>query len=89
MSKIFEQRVIKLMMQHPEGLSSYEIYNKLADEPRNSRWLPSRNTIGSKLSGIVGLQKIDTATGYSSILSRSVAVWQLDIERYNTWRGIE
>tara|TARA_R110001599_G_scaffold43062_1_gene129326 strand:+ start:1195 stop:1470 length:276 start_codon:yes stop_codon:yes gene_type:complete len=86
---IFADRVVAILIDHPEGLSSYQIYNRLADDRRNSRWLPSRNSIGTKLLAIRGLEKAGKATGYSAMTSRSVVVWVLDIERFKEWRGIE
>lgn len=85
---IFADRVYDLLTQHPEGLSSYEIYNRLADDNRNTRWLPSRNAIGSRLSAIGGFVKTGKATGYSSMTSRRVTMWTLDVEQWREWRGI-
>jgi hypothetical protein len=86
---IFADRVAAILMEYPDGLSSYEIYNHLADDSRNGRWLPSRNSIGPKLRAIGGMTKIGKSTGYSSMTSRKVVVWSLDIERFKEWRGIE
>ena len=86
---IFADRVAAILIECPDGLSSYEIFNRLADDSRNGRWLPSRNSIGSKLLAIGGITKVGKATGYSAMTSRSVVVWALDIEQYKEWRGLE
>jgi len=86
---IFADRVYELLVANPQGLSTYEIYNKLADDTRNTRWLPSRNTIGSKLVGIGGFVKSGTSTGYSSMTSRRVVLWTLDIDKWVEWRGLD
>lgn len=84
---IFADKVVQLLLDNPKGLSSYEIFNRLADDRSNMRWLPARNTIGSKLSGIVGVDAVSVATGYSSTTSRQVVLWALDIDRFNAWRN--
>ena len=73
-------------MDNPKGLSSYEIFNRLADDRSNMRWLPSRHTIGSRLSGIVGVDAVRVATGYSSTTSIHVVLWALDIDRSHAGR---
>jgi len=70
-------------------LSSYEIFNQLADSGLNSRWLPTRNAIGPKLRAIGGLEKAGKATAYSTAGTRSVVVWRLNIEKYIKWRGVD
>jgi len=84
---IFADRVHDLLVNHPEGLSTYEIYNYLADDSRNTRWLPSRNAIGSRMSAIGGFTKGGMATGYSAMTSRRVVVWVLDMNKWRKWRG--
>jgi len=84
---IFADKVAELLMDNPKGLSSYEIFNRLADDRSNMRWLPSRHTIGSRLSGIVGVDAVSVATGYSTTTSRQVVLWALDIDRFNEWRN--
>ena len=86
---IFADRVHALLSAHPEGLSSYEIFNRLADSTRNTRWLPSRNSIGSRLAAIGGFVKQGKATGYSAMTSRRVVVWTLDVEKWRAWRGLD
>ncbi len=86
---IFADRVHDLLRRHPEGLSSYDIFNRLADESRNTRWLPSRNSIGSRLAAIGGFIKQGEATGYTAISSRRVTMWQLDIDKWRKWRGLD
>lgn len=86
---IFADRVFNLLVEHPEGLSTYEIYNRLADDRRNTRWLPSRNAIGSRMSAIGGFVKNGEATGYSAMTSRRVVMWQLDINKWRKWRGFD
>ena len=78
-----------LLSAHPEGLSAYEIFNRLADSTRNTRWLPSRNSIGSRLAAIGGFVKQGKATGYSAMTSRRVVVWTLDVEKWRAWRGLD
>lgn len=82
---LFADSVADLLRANPEGLSSYDIFNKLADTD-NPRWLPARNTIGSRLKGIGGVVKAGKATGYSAMTSRRVVVWVLDEEKFNRWR---
>lgn len=84
---IFADRVYDLLNEHPEGLSSYEIFNRLADENRNTRWLPPRNSMGSKMASIGGFVKQGKATGYSAMTSRRVVLWTLDIVKWREWRG--
>ena len=78
-----------LLSAHPECLSSYEIFNRLADDNRNTRWLPSRNSIGSRLAAIGGFVKQGKATGYSAMTSRRVAVWTLYVDKWRRCRGID
>ncbi len=84
---IFADKVAQLLLDNPRGLSSYEIFNRLADDRSNMRWLPARNTIGSRLSSIIGVDAVSIATGYSSTTSRQVVLWALDIDRFNAWRN--
>ena len=84
---IFADKVAQLLLDNPRGLSSYEIFNRLADDRSNMRWLPARNTIGSRLSSIIGVDAVSIATGYSSTTSRQVVLWALDINRFNAWRN--
>jgi len=84
---IFADRVVVLLLANPKGLSSYEIYNRLADDRRNTRWLPARNSIGSRLAGICGVENTGKQTGYSSTTSRQVVLWTLNIDRFNEWRN--
>lgn len=81
----FADNVAKLLIDNPEGLSSYDIFNKLADN-KTPRWLPTRNSIGSKLRAIGGIIKKGTDTGYSAMTSRRVVVWVLDVDKFNRWR---
>lgn len=83
---IFADRVHELLEANPEGLSTYEIYNRLADDRRNTRWLPSRNAIGSRMAAIGGFIKAGEATGYSAMTSRRVVRWQLDVDKWTRWR---
>lgn len=85
MNFTFADSVMKLLEDNPEGLSSYDIFNLLADT-KTPRWLPTRNSIGSKLKAIGGVQKKGSATGYSAMTSRKVVVWVLDVEKFNRWR---
>ena len=82
---LFADSVADLLKDKPEGLSSYDIFNKLADN-KTPRWLPTRNSIGSKLRAIGGIIKKGTDTGYSAMTSRRVVVWVLDVEKFNRWR---
>jgi hypothetical protein len=86
---IFADRVQELLAAHPEGLSTYEIYNRLADDRRNTRWLPSRNSIGSRMAAIGGFVKDGSTTGYSAMTSRRVVVWTLDLDKWRLWRGLD
>ena len=85
MNLTFADSVARLLVDNPDGLSSYDIFNKLADED-NPRWLPTRNSIGSKLKAIGGVVKAGKATGYSSMTSRKVVLWVIDIDKFNRWR---
>jgi hypothetical protein len=81
---IFADEVARMLIENPKGLSSYEIYNRLVDN--NFKWLPSRNTIGSKLNAIAGFEAIGLTTGYSLRTTRDVTVWTLNLDKFNTWR---
>ena len=83
---IFADKVAAMLLENPKGLSSYEIYNRLADDRSNIRYLPARNNIGQRLSSIVGLWQAGTDVGYSLTNTRRVVLWRLDIERFNEWR---
>ena len=85
MNLTFADSVAQLLIDNPEGLSSYDIFNKLADS-KTPRWLPTRNSIGSKLKAIGGVQKIGKSTGFSAMTSRRVALWVIDIDKFNRWR---
>ena len=76
-----------MLLANPKGLSSTEIFDRLADDRSNMRWLPARNTIGSKLSGIIGVDAVSIKTGYSTNGVRQVVLWALDIDRFNAWRN--
>jgi len=84
---ILADSVARLLVANPEGLSSYEIFNHLADSDMNSRWLPTRNSIGPKLRAIGGLEKSGKSTAYTTVSTRSVVVWRLNIQDYIKWRG--
>ena len=84
---IFADKVVALLLKNPRGLSSYDIFNRLADDRSNMRWLPARNTIGSRLSSIIGVDAVSIQTGYSATTSRQVVLWALDIDRFNAWRN--
>tara|TARA_R100001015_G_scaffold18999_2_gene14021 strand:+ start:7334 stop:7615 length:282 start_codon:yes stop_codon:yes gene_type:complete len=81
---IFADEVARMLIENPKGMSSYEIYNKLVDD--NFKWLPSRNTIGSRLSAIGGFEAIGVTTGYSLRTTREVTMWTLDLKKFNAWR---
>lgn len=82
---LFADSVADLLKDKPEGLSSYDIFNLLADRD-NPRWLPTRNSIGSRLKAIGGVSKTGKATGYSATTSRRVTLWVIDIDKFNRWR---
>ena len=84
---ILSDIVARLLVANPEGLSTYELFNQLADSELKTRWLPTRNSFGPKLRAIGGINKQGTATGYSTAGPRTVVVWSIDIEAYNEWRG--
>tara|TARA_R110001592_G_scaffold7835_4_gene43438 strand:+ start:574 stop:861 length:288 start_codon:yes stop_codon:yes gene_type:complete len=86
---ILADSVARLLIANPEGLSSYEIFNQLVDSDLNIRWLPTRNSIGPRLKAIGGLEKTGTSTAYTTVSTRSVVVWQLNIEEYIKWRGVD
>ena len=87
---IFADKVAAMLLDNPKGLSSYEIYNRLADDRSNMRWLPARNTIGSRLSNIIGVEQVgqscEAFRTHDYAPSRQVVLWRLDIERFNEWR---
>ncbi len=85
-SFLFADSVAHLLKDNPSGLSSYDIFNLLADRD-NPRWLPTRNSIGSRLKAIGGVTKAGKAVGYSAMTSRSVAVWVIDLDKFNRWRN--
>jgi hypothetical protein len=84
---VFADRVAELLSEHPEGLTSSQIFDRMMNEPRNSRWMPSRHTIGSKLAAIVGVEKAGYGTGYSASTTRKHVVWVLNAERFAEWRA--
>ena len=86
---ILADSVARLLIANPEGLSSYEIFNQLVDSDLNIRCLPTRNSIGPRLKAIGGLEKTGTSTAYTTVSTRSVVVWQLNIEEYIKWRGVD
>lgn len=86
---ILADSVARLLIANPEGLSSYEIFNQLVDSNLNSRWLPTRNSIGPKLRAIGGLEKTGTSTAYTTVSTRSVVVWRINMEDYIKWRGAD
>ena len=86
---ILADSIARLLANNPQGLSSYEIFNQLVDSNLNSRWLPTRNAIGPKLRSIGGLQKTGTSTAYTTVSTRSVVVWTLNMQDYIKWRGAD
>lgn len=86
---ILSDIVAKILVANPEGLSTYELFNRLADSNLKSRWLPTRNSFGPKLRAMGGINKQGTATGYSTAGTRTVVVWSIDIQAYNEWRGAD
>lgn len=86
---ILADSVARLLIANPEGLSSYEIFNQLVDSNLNSRWLPTRNSIGPKLRAIGGLEKAGKSTAYTTVSTRSVVVWRLNMKEYIKWRGVD
>tara|TARA_R100001163_G_C5068132_1_gene207953 strand:+ start:462 stop:758 length:297 start_codon:yes stop_codon:yes gene_type:complete len=86
---ILADSIARLLAANPDGLSSYEIFNHLADSNLNSRWLPTRNSIGPKLRAIGGLEKAGKATAYTAVSERRVVVWKINMEDYIKWRGAD
>jgi len=86
---ILADSIARLLVDNPQGLSSYEIFNRLADSNLNGRWLPTRNSIGPKLRAIGGLEKVGKATAYTTVSERSVVVWRINMDDYIKWRGAD
>ncbi len=86
---ILADSVARLLADNPQGLSSYEIFNHLADDNLSARWLPTRNSLGPRLRAIGGFNKSGKATGYTASQSRSVVVWTINMDDYIQWRGAD
>lgn len=86
---ILADSIARLLVDNPQGLSSYEIFNQLADSDLNRRWLPTRNSIGPKLKAIGGFEKYGKGTAYTTVSTRSVVVWRLNMDDYIKWRGAD
>jgi len=78
-----------MLLANPKGLSSYEIFDRLADDRSNMRWLPSRNAIGAQLASIVGVESISLVNHWSGLRHerREVVLWGLNVQRFNEWRN--
>ena len=83
---LLADRVAALLTEFPEGLTSTQIYDRLVDDHRNGRLLPSRNAMGSRLSAMVGIEKAGYGVGHSAMTTRRVVLWCLNAERYARWR---
>tara|TARA_R110001592_G_scaffold45210_1_gene144608 strand:+ start:1642 stop:1974 length:333 start_codon:yes stop_codon:yes gene_type:complete len=86
---ILADSIARLLADNPQGLSSYEIFNQLADSDLGSRWLPTRNAIGPKLRSIGGLEKTGKSIAYTTVSTRTVVVWTLNMKDYIEWRGAD
>ena len=68
----------------PLGLSTMQISDKMVDNGKH-RLMPPRNTMGGKISKVIGVLPIgQTTTG--TMYSRKHTVWTIDYEAYCEWR---
>ncbi len=84
------ETIVGMLRQNPNGLSSVEIYNNLADSGKFYRHLPAMSSIGSVLKGMSPVGITTNSSRYertNTSGARKVSVWTIDVDKYNQWRN--
>lgn len=78
---------IATLLRENGAMTSHQIYERLYEMGGMNRRMPTRSSIGSMIRTIKGVYKSDTTTGYTVASTRTIVVWDIDLEVYEAWKS--